>query len=105
MTWAERVNRERGREQEFEEILGFHLEQAYRYRTELGPLDDAGRDLARRAATKLGAAGRRAFARGDLPAAINLLRRAGALLPARGSCGHRYADGARRGTLGGRRIR
>ena len=79
--WAERVNRERGREQEFEEILGYHLEQALRYRTELGPLDDAGRDLGRRAATKLGAAGRRAFARGDLPAAINLLRRAGVLLP------------------------
>jgi class 3 adenylate cyclase/tetratricopeptide (TPR) repeat protein len=81
VTWAERVNRERGREQEFEEILGFHLEQSYRYRTELGPLDDAGRELAARAATKLGAAGRRAFARGDLPAAINLLRRCGELLP------------------------
>jgi class 3 adenylate cyclase/tetratricopeptide (TPR) repeat protein len=81
VAWAEVVNRERGREQEFEEILGFHLEQAYRYRTELGPLDDVGRSLAERGATKLGAAGRRAFARGDLPAAISLLRRAGALLP------------------------
>ena len=30
--WAEPVNRERGRELEFEEILGYHLEQAYRYR-------------------------------------------------------------------------
>ena len=37
--WAEPVNRERGRELEFEEILGYHLEQAYRYRVELGPLD------------------------------------------------------------------
>lgn len=81
VTWAERVNRERGREQEFEEILGFHLEQSYRYRTELGPLDDAGRILARRASEKLGAAGRRAFGRGDMPAAANLLRRAAALLP------------------------
>ena len=79
VVWAERVNRERGREQEFEEILGFHLEQAYRYRTELGPLDDVGRELALRAATKLGSAGHRAFARGDLPAAISLLRRAAAL--------------------------
>ena len=52
VTWAERVNRERGREQEFEEILGFHLEQAFRYRTELGPLDDEGRDLGARAATQ-----------------------------------------------------
>jgi len=82
VTWAERVNRERGREQEFEEILGFHLEQSYRYRTELGPLDDAGRSLAARAVEKLGASGRRAFARGDLPAAVGLLRRCSDLLPA-----------------------
>jgi class 3 adenylate cyclase/tetratricopeptide (TPR) repeat protein/CheY-like chemotaxis protein len=80
--WAERVNRERGREQEFEEILGYHLEQAYRYRTELGPIDEEGRSIATRAAEKLGAAGRRAFARGDLPAAASLLRRAVALTEA-----------------------
>ncbi|HYL40457.1 MAG TPA: adenylate/guanylate cyclase domain-containing protein, partial [Candidatus Binatus sp.] len=43
VVWAERVNRERGRETEFEEILGYHLEQAYRYRTELGLLDDTAR--------------------------------------------------------------
>jgi class 3 adenylate cyclase/tetratricopeptide (TPR) repeat protein len=80
--WAERVNKERGREQEFEEILGYHLEQAYRYRTELGPIDVAGRAVADRAAEKLTNAGRRAFARGDLPAASNLLRRATNLLEA-----------------------
>ena len=79
--WAEPVNRDRGRETEFEEILGYHLEQAVRYRSELGPLDDAGRAIAARAAAKLGSAGRRAFARGDTPAACNLLRRATALLP------------------------
>src|SRR5262249_52038941 len=39
VTWAERVNRERGRELEFEEILGYHLEQAYQYRTDLGVVD------------------------------------------------------------------
>jgi tetratricopeptide (TPR) repeat protein len=78
--WAERVNRERGRETEFEEILGYHLEQAVRYRSELGPLDARGRELGVRAATKLASAGRRAFGRGDLPAAANLLRRATALL-------------------------
>ena len=50
------------------------------HRLQLGPLDDAGRELARRAADKLGSAGRRAFARGDLPAAMNLLRRAADLL-------------------------
>jgi predicted ATPase/class 3 adenylate cyclase len=80
--WAEPVNRERGRETEFEEILGYHLEQAVRYRSELGPLDDQGRSIAVRAATKLAAAGRRAFARGDTPAACNLLRRGAALLGA-----------------------
>ncbi|HEV8545125.1 MAG TPA: AAA family ATPase [Candidatus Limnocylindrales bacterium] len=79
--WAERVNRERDREKEFEEILGYHLEQAVRYRSELGPLDAAGLVLAERAATKLASAGRRAFSRGDTPAACNLLRRAVALLP------------------------
>ena len=42
VAWAEPVNRERGRETEFEEILGYHLEQAVRYRSELGPLDAAG---------------------------------------------------------------
>ena len=81
VAWAEPVNRERGRETEFEEILGYHLEQAVRYRSELGPLDAGGREIALRAATKLGSAGRRAFARSDLPAAANLLRRAIALLP------------------------
>jgi predicted ATPase/class 3 adenylate cyclase len=79
VAWAEEVNRERDREQEYEEILGYHLEQAYRYRTELGPLDAEGRSIGRRAAVRLAAAGRRAFARGDLPAATNLLGRAAAL--------------------------
>ena len=80
--WAERINRERDRETEFEEILGYHLEQAVRYRSELGPLNAQGLELAERASTKLASAGRRAFARGDTPAACTLLRRATALLPA-----------------------
>ncbi|HEX5591552.1 MAG TPA: adenylate/guanylate cyclase domain-containing protein [Candidatus Limnocylindrales bacterium] len=78
--WAERVNRERGRETEFEEILGYHLESAFRYRTELGVIDDDARDVGLRAAMKLGSAGRRALARADLPAAESLLRRAAAVL-------------------------
>ena len=81
VAWAEPVNRERGREQEFEEILGYHLEQAYRYRSELGPLDEDGRSVGRRGADKLANAGRRAFGRGDMPAAASLLARAAALLP------------------------
>jgi len=80
--WAERVNRERGRELEFLEILGYHLEQAWRYLGELGPLDDRGRELGARGSQKLEQAGRRAFQRGDMQAAANLLRRAASLLPA-----------------------
>jgi len=81
VTWAERVNKERGRELEFEEILGFHLEQAYQYRTSLGVVDEAARAVGEAAATKLSSAGRRALARGDVPAAAGLLRRSIALLP------------------------
>ena len=79
--WAERVNKERDRETEFEEILGYHLEQAYRYRLDLGPLDDEGRRIGEKAAERLSDAGRRALARGDVPAASNLLTRATGLLP------------------------
>jgi class 3 adenylate cyclase len=78
--WAEGVNRDRDRETEFEEILGYHFEQSHRYLGELGPLDEHGRDLGVRGAARLGSAGRRAFSRGDMPAAANLLRRASALL-------------------------
>jgi class 3 adenylate cyclase/tetratricopeptide (TPR) repeat protein len=69
----------RDRPGEFEEILGHHLEQAHRLRAEVGPPDA---ELGRRAAVPLGAAGRRAFARGDMPASLSLLRRAVALAPA-----------------------
>ena len=82
VTWAERVNRERGRELEFEEILGYHLEQAYRYRTDLGVIDETAREIALRAAEKLASAGRRAFGRGDAAAAASLLHRAAVVLPA-----------------------
>jgi tetratricopeptide (TPR) repeat protein len=81
VTWADEVNRERGREAEFEEILGYHLESAHRYWAELGPLDEHGRALGICASERLGSAGARAFARGDIPAAAGLLERAGDLLP------------------------
>jgi len=79
--WLETVSGERDRDVEYEEIVGYHLEQAHRYLSELGPLDDHGRTLAMRAAGRLGSAGRRAFARADMSAAANLLRRAATLLP------------------------
>jgi tetratricopeptide (TPR) repeat protein len=66
---------------EYEEILGYHLERAYRYRAELGPVDEHGRALARRAAERLTDAAQRASTRGDLQAKVNLLSRALALLP------------------------
>ena len=65
------------------EIRGYHLEQAYRYRAELGPVDEHARRLARRAAGLLQIAGRRASHRADVPATISLLERAVRLLPER----------------------
>ena len=76
--WLERAAGERATE--YEEIVGYHLEQAYRYRAELGPPDEPARALGRAAAERLGAAGRRAFARSDAPAALNLISRAVSLL-------------------------
>jgi predicted ATPase len=76
--WLERVAGERANE--YEEILGYHLERAHRYLAELGPLDERGRELATRAATRLGSSGGRALARGDIGPAVNLLERAVSLL-------------------------
>jgi class 3 adenylate cyclase/tetratricopeptide (TPR) repeat protein len=70
-----------GASPELTEIGGYHLEQAYRYRAELGPVDERARALARQASALLAAAGRRAAQRADLPATINLLERAVGLLP------------------------
>jgi class 3 adenylate cyclase/tetratricopeptide (TPR) repeat protein len=70
-----------GRGEEFEEIVGYHLEQASLLVAELGPPGERGRALSNRAAEHLVASGRRASARGDLTAAANFLERAVALLP------------------------
>jgi class 3 adenylate cyclase/tetratricopeptide (TPR) repeat protein len=64
---------------EAEEFLGYHLEQAYAYRAELGPVDAKALQLADRAGLRLRSAGLLAFRRGDTPAAINLLERAHSL--------------------------
>jgi predicted ATPase/DNA-binding SARP family transcriptional activator len=66
---------------EFEEIFGYHLEQAFLYRAQLGPVDAVTRAVGRRAAERLGAAGRRAFLRSDASAGVNLISRSVALLP------------------------
>jgi predicted ATPase/class 3 adenylate cyclase len=65
---------------ELAEIIGYHFEQAYRSREELAPVDDEARQLANRAGELLASAGHRAFERSDIPAAVNLLARAIALL-------------------------
>jgi class 3 adenylate cyclase/tetratricopeptide (TPR) repeat protein len=73
--------RTKDRAGEYEEIVGHHLEEAYRALSELGPTNDRIRSLGRRAAAPLASAGRRAFARGDMPAAVNILSRAILLTP------------------------
>ena len=77
--WLEHKAGDRSRE--YEEILGYHFEQAYRYRRELGPLDSRARALGHRASALLGDAGERAVSRLDVTAAVNLLDRALAVLP------------------------
>ena len=68
------------RRSEVDELVGHHLEQAFRYRVELAPVDERGREIARRAARQLIDAGHRALARSDVAATVNLLGRAATLL-------------------------
>jgi tetratricopeptide (TPR) repeat protein len=81
--WLERVAGDAVSEQE--EIVGYHLERAVTYRRELGPADARSDALGRRAALRLAAAGRRAAARGDQPAAVSLLSRAASVGPDQGA--------------------
>lgn len=71
----------RDRSIELQEIHGYHLEQAYHYWCELGLVDRHVVDLGIDASRRLGAAGERALARGDMPAAASLLLRAADLVP------------------------
>jgi AAA ATPase domain len=72
--WLERAAGPRAIE--YEEVLGYHLEQAHRLLAELGPLDDQGRELGRRATDRLTSAAGRAAARGAPAAAADLAERA-----------------------------
>jgi class 3 adenylate cyclase/tetratricopeptide (TPR) repeat protein len=76
--WVER--RAGQRAAEYEEIVGYHAERAYRYLADLGPVDDRGASLAELAADRLASAGGRSFERGDMPSAANLLSRTVALM-------------------------
>jgi DNA-binding SARP family transcriptional activator len=66
---------------ELDEFVGYHLEQAFTLRTELGESDRRTERLADDGGTRLGDAGIRAIKRGDMPATISLLDRAVQLLP------------------------
>jgi class 3 adenylate cyclase/tetratricopeptide (TPR) repeat protein len=66
---------------EFEEIIGHHLERAFRLREGLGPLDDAARTLAVDATEAFVSSGERALARLDILAASRLFKRAAFLAP------------------------
>jgi class 3 adenylate cyclase/tetratricopeptide (TPR) repeat protein len=77
--WLERVAGEQG--VEYDEIVGYHLEQAYRYRREVGRTDVESTELAERAASYLGRSGRRALDRGDIHGARKLLTAAVELAP------------------------
>jgi class 3 adenylate cyclase/tetratricopeptide (TPR) repeat protein len=77
-TWLEQAAEQGLGEQE--EVVGYHLEQAYRFRAELGRVGARERAIGAKAAQRLDSSGRRALARSDLPAAVKLLERAEALL-------------------------
>ena len=76
--WLERAAEDRSLV--FEEVIGYHFEQAYRCRVAIGPIDTDTASLATESVQRLESAGRRALARSDLPAAIGLLERASDLL-------------------------
>ena len=78
--WLERTAGDRVGE--YDEILGYHLECAHRYASELGPVDERAREFGARAAARLGSSGGRALARGDVRSAMSLLERAVSLLDA-----------------------
>jgi class 3 adenylate cyclase/tetratricopeptide (TPR) repeat protein len=74
--WLQEARNER----EYEEVLGFHLEQAHRFREEVVSDDAHTQELGQRAARFFAASGRRALDRGDMAAGASLLTRATLLL-------------------------
>ena len=79
--YADRLDTESPHLPDLDEFVGYHLEQAYRLRTELGDSDRRADVLAGDAGRRLGAAGFDALKRGDMPATASLLGRAIKLLP------------------------
>ena len=88
--WVE--ERAAQRSAEYDEIIGYHIEKAYRYLSELGRSDERTAGLADTAATRLTSAGLRSFDGGDMGATVSLLSRAASL--------HDETDPRRIGILG-----
>jgi tetratricopeptide (TPR) repeat protein len=78
--WLERTASDRL--SDYAEIVGWHLEQAHRYLSELGRPGERGTELARRAADCLADAGWTASARGNVSAGVTLRSRALTLMAA-----------------------
>jgi len=79
--YADRLEVESPDLPELDEFVGYHLEQAYRLRAQLGESDRRTDQLAEDAGRRLGAAGLRALKRGDMNATVSLLDRAIVVLP------------------------
>jgi class 3 adenylate cyclase/tetratricopeptide (TPR) repeat protein len=77
----ERFGRSLERDSGDEALVGYHFEQAVAYRRALGQRSAEVEALSADAGRALSAAGRRAFAMGDLPAAMSLVERGADLLP------------------------
>ena len=70
---------------DYEEIIGYHFEQAFKLRRDLAPRDRSLGELASSAAQRLSAAGTRAHSRDDMEAVKNLMSRAKQLYEAAGT--------------------
>jgi tetratricopeptide (TPR) repeat protein len=77
--WLARETEER--RSQFDEIVGYHFYEAYRYASKLDPGGDRTRELATRAGERYSAAGQRAAVRGDTRLVQAWLGRAVRLLP------------------------
>ena len=64
----------------YQEIIAYHLEEAFKYRAELGPVNEDVKRLSHRAGAYAAEAGRRAVERGDMPATVKLLGKAATLI-------------------------
>ena len=79
--YADRLDTESPDLPDLDEFVGYHLEQAFGLRTDLGESDRRTERLAEDGGRRLGEAGLRAWKRSDAHATVNLLGRAASLVP------------------------